>query len=645
MSVVDSNWLENSLKVIPKAKVAVFGDFCLDCYWLIEPDESEISIETGLPVRRVRRQRYSLGGAGNIIANLVDIGVGAVHAVGLIGEDLFGRQMLDIMQSLKVNTDGLLACQTDWQTLAYSKPCFGDSELNRIDFGGFNQIAPQSISQLAQKLDHVAGKVDVVILNQQVPAGVSTGEMIEQINRIIAAHPKCTFIVDSRHRAELYRGCALKLNAHEAARLLGEPRPLDEIIPAAQVRELARRVFEKTAKPVFLTRGENGLMVYDGSKLHEIPGIQIIEQTDTVGAGDTTLSAISAVLASGGDAVTAATLANIAASITVRKLQTTGTATPAEIRAVGPTADYVYLPELAADPRQAKYIEGTEFELVRPLPQKIAIRHAIFDHDGTISTLRQGWEAIMEPLMIKAILGPRYQDAGEALYHKVVATVRKFIDKTTGVQTLVQMKGLVELVRQFKCVPDSQILDMHGYKKLYNDELLAMVKDRVEKLRRGELDNGDFQIKNAVGLLKALHSRGVKLYLASGTDQDDVVAEAEAMGYANLFEGRIFGAVGDIAVEAKKIVLERIFREHGLNGSEVATFGDGPIEMRETRKRDGIAVGIASDEVRRFGMNVSKRSRLICAGTDLIVPDFSQLDSLLKILHLACSPSQSDLFI
>ncbi|HAU36743.1 MAG TPA: carbohydrate kinase, partial [Phycisphaerales bacterium] len=154
----------------------------------------------------------------------------------------------------------------------------------------------------------------------------------------------------------------------------------------------------------------------------------------------------------------------------------------------------------------------------------------------------------MEPMMVRAILGPRYADAGEADYHKVVDAVRGFVEKTTGIQTLSQMQGLIELVRQFGFVDESHILDIHGYKAIYNEELLAMVRRRVEKLQRGELSPGDFQIKNARKLLESLHAAGVRLYLASGTDQDDVAAEAEALGYGGLFEGRIFGAVGDVTV-------------------------------------------------------------------------------------------------
>ncbi|HWF66005.1 MAG TPA: HAD family hydrolase, partial [Acidobacteriaceae bacterium] len=178
------------------------------------------------------------------------------------------------------------------------------------------------------------------------------------------------------------------------------------------------------------------------------------------------------------------------------------------------------------------------------------------------------------------------------------------------------------------------ILDEHGYKHIYNVELLEMVKNRIDKLKRRELESRDFQIKNAALLLEQLYRRGVKLYLASGTDETDVIAEAEAMGYAHFFEGRIFGAVGDINVEAKKMVLEKIIRENNLSGHEFATFGDGPVELRETQRRGGLCIGVASDEIRRFGLNLSKRKRLIRAGAKFIVPDFSQLPALLKVLQL-----------
>ena len=210
--------------------------------------------------------------------------------------------------------------------------------------------------------------------------------------------------------------------------------------------------------------------------------------------------------------------------------------------------------------------------------------------------------------------------------------VRRFIDRTTGVQTLSQMQGLVKMVRQYGCVPEDDILDMFGYKAVYNEALLNVVGERVEKFTSGRVAATDFQLENALDLLRALQDRGVTLYLASGTDREDVVAEATALGYADLFGDRIFGAVGDINIEAKREVMEHIIREHGLAGAEFATFGDGPVEIRECHKRGGVAVGVACNEVQRFGLDPAKRARLIRAGADLIVPDFRQLETLLAVL-------------
>jgi phosphoglycolate phosphatase-like HAD superfamily hydrolase len=240
----------------------------------------------------------------------------------------------------------------------------------------------------------------------------------------------------------------------------------------------------------------------------------------------------------------------------------------------------------------------------------------------------------MQPMMMKAILGEHFNDADEALYHKVQTRVVEFIDKTTGIQTLVQMKGLVDLVKEFGLVPEDQILDEFGYKEIYNDELLKMVRVREAKLSRNELSLEDVTLKNAVKLLESLHNAGITMYLASGTDEVDVKNEARILGYDHLFKGGIYGAVGDVTKEAKKMVLDRILNDIGTNTGQVATFGDGPVEIRETRKRSGVTIGIASNELKRHGLNESKRTRLIKAGADIIVPDFSQLAKLLQLLNI-----------
>jgi len=127
-----------------------------------------------------------------------------------------------------------------------------------------------------------------------------------------------------------------------------------------------------------------------------VSGLQLSGPTDSVGAGDTFCSALMACISIGADLASAAFIANIAAAVTVQKLFQTGTATRQEILELGTVADFLKHPELAESPNRARYLDGSEIEIINESLPALNIRHAIFDHDGTISTLREGWEKIME---------------------------------------------------------------------------------------------------------------------------------------------------------------------------------------------------------------------------------------------------------
>lgn len=622
--------LEGILNAIQKTRVAIVGDFCLDIYWFFDMSKSEPSLETGRSTQPTREQRYSLGGAGNILSNLVDLGVGTVLPFGVVGDDPWGLTMLRLLEERGVDTNGMLVQTETWDTLAYAKPHVGDIEQNRIDFGNFNKLPDTTAMKLIEHLESALPDVDVLIINQQVVTGIHTPFLRTKLADLIHQHESTVFLVDCRMHTEEFTGAYLKINDIEAFRACGVAT---DIPSREDVLASADKLFERHGKPVFITRGSRGCVIRSEKGIEEIPGPHVLGQIDTVGAGDSMLAGLAASLAAGQTPYVAAEMGSYISAVTIQKLHQTGTASPDEILAIGIDPDYVYGPELAADPRQARYLPDTEFELVTSIPDGLRITHAIFDHDGTISTMRQGWEKVMEPVMVRAILGGGFESANESLYQRVVEQVSTYIEQSTGVQTLVQMQGLVRMVREFGCIPEQDILDEHGYKTIYNDELMKIVNARMARLGHGELAIEDFTLKNAVPFLHALHDAGVELYLASGTDQEDVFTEATTMGYASLFGDRIYGSTGDINKEAKRIVLERIMNDIGDDaGKHVVTFGDGPVEIRETRKRGGFAVGVASDEIQRFGINISKRSRLIQAGADLIVSDFSQMDALLRIL-------------
>ena len=108
-------------------------------------------------------------------------------------------------------------------------------------------------------------------------------------------------------------------------------------------------------------------------------------------------------------------------------------------------------------------ISRRRLEIVEPITRK-HVQFAVFDRDGTVSTLRQGWESVMEPMMLRSILGQSFETVESSVFRRVENRVRAYIEQSTGIQTLRQMDGLVSMVREFKFVPKEDQLEAQGYK-------------------------------------------------------------------------------------------------------------------------------------------------------------------------------------
>ena len=520
--------------------------------------------------------------------------------------------------------------------MTYGKRYVEDQEEPRIDFGFFNERSEDS--DAAVVLEHLRRAIeqcDAVIFNQQVPGGLSEA-FIGILNELFDEDPRKIVLCDARHYGARFKHVYRKTNDIEAARLSGvglEPA----VHPALpELEACAARLYEASGKPRVRhprrtrhpDRGRHGRAPRAGHS-----GARTDRHRRRGRHGHRCARALPGrrLLAGGGRRLR---------EPRGRRHRAEGLPDGNGLARGGDRHQRRHRLRLSAGarrrhPHRPLYVEGTEIEACcRPLPRLSRVRHAVFDHDGTISTLRQGWERIMEPMMIRAILGERYASADETLYHRVVHRVRDYIDKSTGIETLVQMAALVDMVREFgDCAAARDILDTAGYKAIYNDALMAVVDGRLAKFRRGELDIDDLTVKGAVAFLRSLRELGVTLYLASGTDDGEVRREADALGYASLFDGGIYGALDRAQAHAKRRVIQRILGENGLDGSRLAVFGDGPVELREARKRHGAAVGVASDEVRRYGLHPGKRARLIKAGAHLVIPDFSQAGRLLALMR------------
>ncbi len=255
------------------------------------------------------------------------------------------------------------------------------------------------------------------------------------------------------------------------------------------------------------------------------------------------------------------------------------------------------------------------------------VRAALFDFDGTLSTLRCGWEAVMRPLMLEMIAGGGAWDA--ALEREVDA----YIDESTGVQTILQMQWLAETVKRKGLNPGAPE-DPWWYKAEYNRRLMAQVNERLRALASGAVPRDTYLMAGGEAFLRALKEKGVRLYVASGTDDPDVKNEAAALGLARYFDGIAGSPPGSVGC-SKEQVIARLMREEGLSGGDFAVIGDGKVEIRLGREAGARTVGLASDEAARRGVNPVKRQRLLRAGADVIAGDFTEQEALMRFLGLS----------
>ncbi len=272
-------------------------------------------------------------------------------------------------------------------------------------------------------------------------------------------------------------------------------------------------------------------------------------------------------------------------------------------------------------------LELNHFELITPF-ECGSFKFALFDFDGTISLIREGWQKIMVPMMVELLLQtPHHETAPE-----IELVTRKFVAELTGKQTIYQMIRLSEEITQRGGTP----LEPIAYKNEYHDRLMERIKKRILDLEQKKASSESMSVPGSIEFVKLLRERGIKCFLASGTDEKYVIHEADLLGLTPYFE-EISGAQDDYKNFSKKMVIDRIIQTHHLSGSEFISFGDGYVEIENTKSVSGVAVGVATNEAERVGIDEWKRNRLIAAGADLIIPDFRETDALINYF---LSPNQ-----
>lgn len=239
---------------------------------------------------------------------------------------------------------------------------------------------------------------------------------------------------------------------------------------------------------------------------------------------------------------------------------------------------------------------------------------AMLDFDGTISKLRNGWDIIMRDLMIDMIPGDREQ---------VKAMAEKYIDESAGIPTIRQMQFLADCVKE----RTGSCLEAWQYKELFAERMMKKVNERKEEIRSGVRPAEYYLVPGAVEFIKALKSRGIPIYIASGTDEGDVRDEADALGVLGLFDV-LCGA----AVREDMCAKEQTLRKYAKPGKQMLIVGDGKVEIMLGCELGAVTIGVASWDLYGElpeGFNPYKEKRLTDAGAHLLVADYRDCDAIL----------------
>lgn len=251
------------------------------------------------------------------------------------------------------------------------------------------------------------------------------------------------------------------------------------------------------------------------------------------------------------------------------------------------------------------------------------ISHVLFDFDGTLSLIREGWPDVMVPMFMEFL--PRRSGESDMEIRQLMTDD---IMRLNGKQTIYQMIQFADRVKE----RGGQAREPLWYKEEYLRRLDQRIAHRIDAIRSGRSPRDNFLVAGSRPFLEELKRRGLALYLASGTDERYVKAEADLLDLTRYFGQHVYGALDDYKKFSKKMVIDRILRENSVPGERLLSFGDGYVEIENTKQVGGLAVAVASDEANNGSgrMDEWKRQRLIGVGADVVVPDFRDGAALLE---------------
>jgi rfaE bifunctional protein kinase chain/domain len=330
--MLTADLVDQILERLPRLTIGILGDLFLDRYLDIDAALTEPSVETGLDAYQIVNVRSYPGAAGTVLNNLVALGVGRVVPIAIVGDDGEGYEMRQALERRPAVDPIAVLTVPGRRTPTYTKPMLCERgrpprELNRLDI---KNRMPMPSSVEIRLIDHLYPRwheLDALVVVDQVSepdCGVVTARVREEVTSLAAGSPHRFVLADSRERIGHFHGMSIKPNLAECLKMVG----VSDAAGPAEWREHLRRLADQNGRPVFCTRGDQGILLAEtGAEVADVPGYPVSGPTDPVGAGDSTSAGIACAVAAGASFAQAAAFGNLAASITVQQ-----TASPNQVR-------------------------------------------------------------------------------------------------------------------------------------------------------------------------------------------------------------------------------------------------------------------------------------------------------------------------
>ena len=309
-----NNHLIGYINKFPRTRILVVGDIILDEY--IWGDVSRISPEAPVPVVNIMDETRRLGGAANVLNNIVSLGGQAVLC-GVVGNDESGRYLNEQIETLGVTTEGIIIDQNRC-TSVKTRVIAHNQQVVRFDRENRNPVEPASFKKLIKAVKDNLKQIDAIII-ADYGKGVVSSKLIVDIKKLISGRDIILAVDPKTENFKYYKEIdIITPNHHEAGSFCRF-----DITDEGSLIRAGNYILEKIkCKSVLITQGKDGMTLFEaGSNPCHIPTVAR-KVFDVSGAGDTVISALSMGLASGMSRQSAAIISNFASGIVVGEVGT-----------------------------------------------------------------------------------------------------------------------------------------------------------------------------------------------------------------------------------------------------------------------------------------------------------------------------------